>query len=210
MPELDGMEATALIRQEQAKTGHRVPIIAMTAHAMKGDRKLCLDAGMDEYVSKPVRPNDLLAAMLPFFTKTSKGPAVQPVPKSLPPALDVVPDVPAEVRVDWVAARSRVLEDEELLREIVEAFLSEAEQLAIDLSLALTSADARAVARLAHTLKSNLRTFGVPCADALQTIEQSAKAGHLDPVKTLWPVVRPRISQVVDQMTVYLSSPIKG
>jgi len=210
MPELDGMEATALIRQEQARTGRRIPIIAMTAHAMKGDRQLCLDAGMDEYVSKPVRPNVLLAAMLPFFTESSVPPLAQPAPEPFPPAPGVVPDVPAEVRVDWVAARSRVLEDEDLLREIVEAFLSEAEQLAVDLSTALTSADARAVARLAHTLKSNLRTFGVPCADALQTIEQSAKAGHLDPVKALWPVVRPRISQVVDQMTDYLSSPIKG
>ena len=74
MPELDGMEATALIRLDQTRTGKRVPIIAMTAHAMKGDRKLCLDAGMDDYVSKPVRPHDLLTAMLTFFTPEAKTP----------------------------------------------------------------------------------------------------------------------------------------
>ena len=99
-----------------------------------------------------------------------------------------------------------VLEDEDLLREIVEAFLSEAEPIAIELSAALTSADSRAVARLAHTLKSNLRTFGVPCADDMQTIELSAKSGRLDPVKPLWPEVRPLITQVVEQMQAYLAS----
>ena len=205
MPELDGMEATAVIRVEQARTGRRIPIIAMTAHAMKGDRQLCLAAGMDEYVSKPVRPNDLLAAMLPFFT-----PGAEPVEAPQPPTVEVrapvpVPEIPADARVDWAAAREIVLNDEDLLREIVDAFLSEAEQLAVELSTALTSADIRAVSRLAHTLKSNLRTFGVPCADALQTIELSAKSGHLDPAKALWPVIRPRITQVVDQMKAFLS-----
>ena len=210
MPEMDGMEATALIQQRQAQTGQRVPIIAMTAHAMKGDKERCLEAGMDAYVSKPVRPNDLLAAMLPFFTPGAEAPArLLPVapsqrtrPVSTPP---VAHEVPPDARVDWAAARVIVLQDEDLLREIVDAFLSEAESLAVELSKALTSANAREVARLAHTLKSNLRTFGVPCADDMQTIELSAKSGHLDPVKTLWPEVRPLITQVVEQMQAYLA-----
>ena len=212
MPEMDGMEATALILERQAQTGQRVPIIAMTAHAMKGDKERCLQAGMDGYVSKPVRPNDLLGAMLPFFTLGAEAPAL-PLPSPAPQlsrpvsAPSVAKEVPPDARVDWAAARVIVLQDEDLLREIVEAFLSEAETLAVELSKALTSADARAVARLAHTLKSNLRTFGVPCADDLQTMELSAKAGHLDPVKSLWPEVRPLITQVAEQMQVYLAGP---
>ena len=63
MPEMDGFEATAVIREKEKETGGHIPIIAMTAHAMKGDRERCLNAGMDEYVSKPIRPQVLVDAI---------------------------------------------------------------------------------------------------------------------------------------------------
>jgi CheY-like chemotaxis protein len=63
MPEMDGLEATVAIRQSERETGGHVPIVAVTAHAMKGDRERCLEAGMDAYVTKPVVPHVLFQAI---------------------------------------------------------------------------------------------------------------------------------------------------
>ena len=63
MPEMDGLESTRLIRERERQTGKHVPIVAMTAHALKGDRERCLACGMDEYVAKPVRERQLLMAL---------------------------------------------------------------------------------------------------------------------------------------------------
>jgi CheY-like chemotaxis protein len=70
MPGMDGFEATALIRQREAETGKRIPILAVTAHAMTGDRERCLEAGMDGYVSKPLRIDELLSALESFKQPT--------------------------------------------------------------------------------------------------------------------------------------------
>src|SRR6185295_11975963 len=63
MPEMDGFEATKTIRNQEALSGAHIPIIAMTAHALKGDRERCLDAGMDDYVFKPINPNELVRVL---------------------------------------------------------------------------------------------------------------------------------------------------
>jgi CheY-like chemotaxis protein len=113
MPEMDGFEATRAIRQKEKKTGLHVHIIAMTAHAMKGDRERCLEAGMDDYVSKPIQPNSLSDAIKRWGKE--------------------IPDKPEGAGGDEserVFDREMLLKylngDEPFLREILEMFLKDA------------------------------------------------------------------------------------
>ncbi|HEY7493651.1 MAG TPA: response regulator, partial [Candidatus Tectomicrobia bacterium] len=76
MPDLDGLEATAIIREQEQHDGTHIPIIAMTAHAMQGDRERCLAAGMDDYISKPMRATDLYATI----ERLLQDPPAPPIP----------------------------------------------------------------------------------------------------------------------------------
>jgi signal transduction histidine kinase/CheY-like chemotaxis protein len=141
MPEMDGLEATAAIRRQEQAGGHRVPIIAMTAHALSGDRQRCLDAGMDGYLSKPIRAEALYEAVEgvpPTAGAAAPGPAVA---------------APSPEVIDWAAARERVGGREELLRGTVNLFFEEVARLTSAIRQALAAQDASRLCRSAHTLK---------------------------------------------------------
>jgi two-component system, sensor histidine kinase and response regulator len=78
MPQLDGFQATAFIRRNERDTGAHVPIIAMTAHAMRGDRERCLRAGMDGYLSKPIDPAELFRCLERYAQTANRAHAVPP------------------------------------------------------------------------------------------------------------------------------------
>jgi CheY-like chemotaxis protein len=84
MPEMDGFEATRELREREKKTGHRTPIIALTAHAMKGDRERCLEAGMDAYLTKPIRAGELDDLLESYIAlRIASPPAPVPEKKSI-------------------------------------------------------------------------------------------------------------------------------
>jgi two-component system sensor histidine kinase/response regulator len=147
MPEMDGLEATAAIRREEERTGRHLPILAMTAHALKGDRERCLAAGMDGYVSKPLHPEELYAGL--------RG-VLQP-PREPSAGLPTEPARGAPV--DHAALLARVEGDSGLLREMAELFLKTYPKLLDEIRRAIERQDALALERAAHTLKGSVSNF---------------------------------------------------
>ena len=153
MPEMDGWEATARIRAAEKGTGAHVPIVAMTAHAMKGDRQRCLEAGMDEYLAKPIRPKRLFEVVHGLLggaghaeSPPEVGAAHEPLPENGP--------------VDWSAALGAVRGDRELLRVLVDTVLEESPRLIVGIHEAIADKDPAKLRRLAHTLKGSVNYFG--------------------------------------------------
>ena len=187
MPEMDGLEATAAIRRAEAQTGGHVPIVAMTAHAMKGDRDRFLAAGMDGYVAKPVRPHELYAAVEGLHSALGRETAS------------------ADVSFEWDAALERVGGDEAMLRELAEMFFTECPKLMQQIREHIASADGPELRRAAHTLKGSAHVFGAAAAaEAAHRLEEigreeafadaeEALALLEDEVTRLLPALRTRI-----------------
>jgi len=170
MPEMDGYQATAEIRhlEREAGTGRRTPIIALTAHAMAGDRQRCLAAGMDDYVAKPLRSDELAAAL---------GRAVEDNPISDPPGSTTTEDVMETVTpMDLTHLRELVGGDEEVLGEILDLFMEDGPRQIAALGEAITQGDWEEAGRLAHTLKGSASNVGAePLRQAAWSLEQHSR-----------------------------------
>ncbi len=198
MPEMDGFEATALIRASEREqgTGARLPIVAMTAYAMTGDRERCLAAGMDEYVAKPLRSQqlmDTLAALTPSsLTPSSLTAGASPVAPASLPAAEAMQEAPP---FDPDDALARLEGDAALLHEIVALFQEQAPLMLVDIEEACARHDSDALHRAAHSLKGTARSLSAePCAHAAQTLETRGQQGNLDGVPQALAVLQERIA----------------
>jgi len=164
MPEMDGFEATAAIREREKATRSRVPIVAMTAHVMKGDRERCLAAGMDDYISKPIQAK----ALLDLVERLTGSPAASDSANE--------PSAPHPEGPDWKAMLEVFEGDVELVREIVDLFLQEFPRQCAILRESMEQEHWDTVERVAHSLKGSVSNFAFPAAfHSLQKLEQTAR-----------------------------------
>jgi PAS domain S-box-containing protein len=166
MPEMDGFEALASIRRLDPAGESRPPIVALTAHAMNGDRERCLEAGFDGYLSKPVRGADLDAALGLTSARPAPDTTAGPSPAG---------------RFDRRFALEQVDGDEELLGDMIRIFVDRAPVQLEEVRAAVGRGDGPAAARAAHTLKGSVGHFLDPSTIApFRELERSCKAGRLD------------------------------
>jgi CheY-like chemotaxis protein len=205
MPEMDGLEAIAVIRAAEKDTGTHLPIVAMTAFTMKGDRERFIAAGFDGYVCKPIDVRELFRSIDAAVPDARKSGSIPNRPSLYPPAPkeEIAVETPprssrgaerASGRVtphtlgaigrdpvfDLGAALSRVGGDEELLKELIEVFIEEYPGWIADLRAAVAAADAPWVRRAAHTIKGAVDNCGAGSAyDAAFRLERMAGEGRL-------------------------------
>lgn len=177
MPKMDGFEATRVIRDPQSSVlNHEVPVIAMTAHAMEGDRDNCIQAGMDDYIAKPVKP-EMLTEMI---EKVLSGVFIYETKKST-----------AETKkglsvFDRSVLRESLGDDLELIKEIVELFKSNADEIMTSLKNAALEEDIETIRSSAHSLKGSSGNIGAKAlGETMKNIEKACSDGDANEIRTM-------------------------
>ena len=199
MPVMDGIAATRAIREHEQQTGNHVPIIAMTAHAMKGDREHCLEAGMDDYIAKPIRMG-ILKERLATVLRPQPPTASPPAPIASRPTVTVP-------TLDIESVRETVGGDEELIGELYQLYLGESEELIQSLRTACSNEDVETLRRAVHTLSGASRSVG---ATRVADVAQQSNAFRDDELSRHTPhwlsELQAEIERTADAIRTYLKS----
>lgn len=200
MPIMDGLEAIARIRQKEKGTGRRLPIIALTAHAMNGYDQKCYAAGADAYISKPLRPQDLFDTIEKLVQQRIPAVTANHSPEMEPVMTDTQPTSSAAI------SRATILEntgdDIELAEELIEIFQDDLPQTLQQLVDAIGEEDLDTVARLAHSLKSPLTMFGADTGkEQSHQLELAARDGQSESMQTEFQNLRTTLTMVSDELS---------
>ncbi|MHC4470767.1 MAG: response regulator [Planctomycetota bacterium] len=186
MPRMDGLEATRAIREREHETGGRLPIIAITAHALKGDRERCLKAGMDGYVSKPIHARKLFETI---GSVLNVGEAAGR----------------AQAEVDWSFALDALGGDRDLLKTVVECALTESSRLMTEIREAVDRGDGDGLHLAAHTLVGTLRYFGDGGAvEHARRLERMGKEDEMEGAAEIRSSLEEEMKRVVPALRGYL------
>jgi CheY-like chemotaxis protein/HPt (histidine-containing phosphotransfer) domain-containing protein len=202
MPGVDGLEATRRIRDPGSRVlNHEVPIIAMTAHAMQGDRDRCIEAGMDDYVTKPISPQSLADAVDRWLPREEAVPAAQAAETRT--AARTTEASTATPIFDRASLLARLMDDDELASAVVSGFLEDAPKLITTLGTCLRAGDAQGVHHQAHTIKGAAATVGGEAVRAVAAdIERAAADGDLQVAGLRFPDLEAEFVRLREAMTV--------
>ena len=192
MPIMTGMEATAAIRKYEQNSGTHIPIIAMTAHAMVGDKEHCLSAGMDGYVSKPLRAEDLFATLEQFARAE----------KDAETGLQEEAQLPAEEVFDRAELLSLVDGDVSLLTELTDLFWESSPQLIEQMRAAVSDKDPHTLAYSVHTLKGSVGNFAAKrVLVALVQLEQISAHGEIGQASAVMDMLETELSRLREALS---------
>ncbi len=182
MPLLDGLSATRAIRSGKTQIKNpKIPIIAMTAHALKGDREICIEAGMDDYITKPIIPQALVEVLEKWVNQAHEHPAMDLAPGSgiSQPSGPLVFDRPA--------LTARLMGDADLIKRIIAGFIKDMPKQIQALKKLIVQRDAEAAGKQAHTIKgAAANVSGLALSAIAYEMEKAGRAGKLDEVSTLF------------------------
>jgi PAS domain S-box-containing protein len=199
MPEMDGLEATRRIRKSESRN-LEIPIIAMTAHAMQGDRERCLQAGMNDYVTKPVSPQALAEALDKWLPKDVKTADSKPKASGKSPRISN-PEAQSPV-FDKAGMMARLMDDDDLARMVIEGFLEDIPQQIAVLKGFLESKDPVGTERQAHTIKGAAANVGGErLREAAFDMEKAARAENLSAAGRLLAELEAQFDRLHQAMT---------
>jgi len=206
MPEMNGFEATRQIRNPQsAVRNHRIPVIAMTAGAMQGDREKCLEAGMNDYVSKPISPQ-ALAETLDKWLPREAAPAPKQAAGSPVEAAPVSAEASEAPVFDKAGMMVRMMDDEDLARTVIGGFLDDIPKQIEILKVCLAAGDVPGAERQAHSIKGASANVG---GEALRAVafemEKAGKAGNLEAVAARLPELEAQFARLKDFMNEFIN-----
>ncbi|WP_417389791.1 PAS domain S-box protein [Gimesia sp.] len=218
MPTMDGLQATAMIREQEYGSGVHTPIIAMTAYAMRGDRDKCIAAGMDSYISKPIDANKLILVLERLAMRNGKidskkdlsdsSELLQQQAEAKPIKSDSEPEnqptADSRPAINMQAALKRVGDDAKILDDMVSFFFEDAPALLAEINQQTAAGDAEELTRAAHSLKGLCANFNAyPAVEAAKTIEEYGRQGDLQEVQAVIPKLESEYSRLNEALTAW-------
>lgn len=199
MPEMDGYKATAVIREYETRSGKHLPIIAMTANAMKGDREECLAAGMDDYVAKPIRP--------PILRRTIHEALDTKVTASNASVLTRFDTPLASIDIKWENVLESVGGDREILADVLSGMMEESPERLNQIEQAIADSDPVSLRRAAHTLRGNMSIVGACSAMSIaQQLETIGREGDISRAGELLTQLADELTKVLGEVRNFLSA----